>query len=380
MAKLIRKVLFLTGTRADFGKLKPLVRAVEDDADFESEIFVTGMHVLARYGYTVQEIQNGGFQNIFAYMNQVAGESMDSILANTIDGLSRYVRENRPDLLVIHGDRVETLAGAIVGALNNILVAHVEGGEFSGTIDELIRHSVSKLSHVHFVANDHAALVLKQMGETENSVFVIGSPDIDVMLSNALPTLEESKQRYGINFESYAVALLHPVTTEVNTMPVQAEHFVNALLASGDNFVLIYPNNDEGADAIFRVFKPLEVNPRFRIFPSLRFEYFLTLLKSALYIVGNSSAGVREAPVYAVPTINVGTRQNNRFSGPSIINVASDEASIVDAIRRVSMMPRHPPSRHFGDGDSATRFMAALRSRRLWDLPRQKQFSVQISQ
>lgn len=380
MAKLIRKILFLTGTRADFGKLKPLVRAVEDDADFESEIFVTGMHVLARYGYTVQEIQNGGFRNIFAYMNQVAGEAMDSILANTIDGLSRYVRENRPDLLVIHGDRVETLAGAIVGALNNVLVAHVEGGEFSGTIDELIRHSVSKLSHVHFVANDHAALVLKQMGETEDSVFVIGSPDIDVMLSSALPTIEESRQRYGINFESYAVALLHPVTTEVDTMVIQAEHFVNALVASGDNFVLIYPNNDEGADAIFRAFKPLEANRRFRIFPSLRFEYFLTLLKNSSYIVGNSSAGVREAPVYAVPTINVGTRQNNRFSGPSIINVSSDEVSIVDAIRRASVMPGPIPSRHFGNGDSAIRFMAALRSRRLWDLPRQKQFSVQISQ
>lgn len=305
---------------------------------------------------------------------------MDSILANTIDGLSRYVRENRPDLLVIHGDRVETLAGAIVGALNNVLVAHVEGGEFSGTIDELIRHSVSKLSHVHFVANDHAALVLKQMGETEDSVFVIGSPDIDVMLSSALPTIEESRQRYGINFESYAVALLHPVTTEVDTMVIQAEHFVNALVASGDNFVLIYPNNDEGADAIFRAFKPLEANRRFRIFPSLRFEYFLTLLKNSSYIVGNSSAGVREAPVYAVPTINVGTRQNNRFSGPSIINVSSDEVSIVDAIRRASVMPGPIPSRHFGNGDSAIRFMAALRSRRLWDLPRQKQFSVQISQ
>jgi UDP-N-acetylglucosamine 2-epimerase (hydrolysing) len=142
----MRKIVFITGTRADFGKLKPLIRAVEQHGDFEYSIFATGMHLLYRYGMTVEEIHKAGFTNIFAYMNQIHGEPMEMVLANTITGLSRYLHEYEPDLLVVHGDRVEAMAGATVGALRNILVGHVEGGELSGTVDDLIRHSVTKLA------------------------------------------------------------------------------------------------------------------------------------------------------------------------------------------------------------------------------------------
>ena len=153
-----RKILFLTGTRADFGKLKPLISRVRDCEDFQYEIFVTGMHMLSRYGHTYLEIPKSGFDRYFLHINQhdAVDQQMDMVLAHTVLGLGNYVREFTPDLLVIHGDRIEALAGAIVGGLNNILVAHVEGGEVSGTIDELIRHSVSKLSQLHFVANEEA--------------------------------------------------------------------------------------------------------------------------------------------------------------------------------------------------------------------------------
>ena len=166
----MKKVLFLTGTRADYGKLKSLMNIIEKSTSFQCSIFATGMHTLSRYGNTVNEIYKNGFQDIHTYMNQIKGDGMDIILANTIHGLSRYVHENRPDLIVVHGDRVETLAGAIVGTLNNILVAHIEGGELSGTVDELIRHSVSKLAHIHFVANAKAADRLKQLGEDSANI------------------------------------------------------------------------------------------------------------------------------------------------------------------------------------------------------------------
>ena len=372
----MREVLFLTGTRADFGKLKPLIRAVERSEEFSYQLFVTGMHVLSRYGYTYEEILKTGFTNIHTYINHVQGERMDAILANTVLGLSRYVHENTPDLLVVHGDRVETLAGAIVGALNNIRVAHIEGGEVSGTVDELIRHAVSKMSHAHFVANDGAAAVLRQMGEREDSIFVIGSPDVDVMLSSSLPALAEVRERYDIRFESYAIAILHPVTTEADDMRAQAAEFVSALLASGDNYVVIYPNNDEGAEGIFAEYLRLKGDARFQVFPSLRFEHFLTLLKNCAYIVGNSSAGVREAPVYAIPAVNVGTRQNNRFNGPSILNVPSRKLEIAASMSRARAMERPKASMPFGNGGSAERFMHALRSERLWGLSKQKQFSA----
>jgi len=191
-----KKILFITATRADFGKLKSLIQAVKEANDFEYQIFGTGMHMLAKYGGTIKEIPRSGFDNLFTFMNQVEGESMEVVLANTIIGLSRYLAENDIDLIVVHGDRVEALAGATVGALRNVLVAHIEGGEISGTVDELMRHAISKLSHVHFVANDKAEQRLKQLGEDPDAIHCIGSPDVDVMLSDELPSLEVAKARY----------------------------------------------------------------------------------------------------------------------------------------------------------------------------------------
>jgi UDP-N-acetylglucosamine 2-epimerase (hydrolysing) len=369
-----KTILFLTGTRADFGKLKPLMAEVEADKNFQCRIFATGMHMLSRYGSTVIEIQRSGFKNLFTYINQDGSinTGMDLALANTIQGLGHYVREFPADLIVVHGDRIEALAGAIVGALHNTLVAHVEGGEVSGTVDELLRHAISKLSHVHFVANDEARSRLVQMGELPETVHVIGSPDIDVMLSDSLPALSEVQAKYEIPFKDYMIFMYHPVTTEVHNLKPKIQAVVEALEASGSNFILIYPNNDTGAETILGAFKRFEDNPRFRILPSMRFEFFLTLLKHAGAIVGNSSAGIREAPVYAVPTVNIGTRQLNRFQYPSIVNVPEDRDRILHALRH---LPRFvAPSMHFGKGDSAKRFMQTLRESSVWKLPRQKQF------
>jgi len=154
--------------------------------------------MLAKYGNTVDEVRKEGFRNIHTFINQTSSMPMDVVLANTINGLSNYIQEFRPDMIVVHGDRVEALAGAIVGALNNILVAHIEGGERSGTVDESMRHSISKLAHLHFVANKEAEKRLVQMGENKSQIFIIGSPDIDIMLSKSLPSLQKVKRRYGI--------------------------------------------------------------------------------------------------------------------------------------------------------------------------------------
>src|SRR4030095_1671604 len=207
-----KRIVFLTGTRADFGKLKSLIERIRGHKHFEVYIFATGMHMDNKYGYTVHEIEKCGYTNIYKYINHDSESLMDITLSRTIEGFANYVRMIRPDLVVVHGDRIEALAGATVGALNNILVAHIEGGELSGTVDELIRHAVSKLSHTHFVANDEAKKRLIQMGELEESVFVIGSPDMDVMLSENLPGIEAVKEYYEIEFDNYALSIFHPVT------------------------------------------------------------------------------------------------------------------------------------------------------------------------
>jgi UDP-N-acetylglucosamine 2-epimerase (hydrolysing) len=239
-------------------------------------------------------------------------------------------------------------------------------------MDELIRHAVTKLSHFHFVSNNPARKRLIQMGEAPGSIFVIGSPDIDVMLSENLPELSEVKHRYEINFPEYAIFIYHPVTTELQLLQEHITSVTAALEASTLNFLVIYPNNDPGADLILEILKRFHDHPRFRLLPSMRFEYFLTLLKNARAIVGNSSAGVREAPVYGVPTINVGTRQMNRFNYPFIFNVPEDKEKILQALN--DLPASVTPSLHFGRGESAKLFMVQLRSSKFWATPCQKQF------
>lgn len=370
----MKKILFLTGTRADFGKIKSLIQILEFNPTFEVFVFVTGMHLQEEYGYTLLEIERCNFSNVHTFENFTNETTMDLTLARTIEGLSSYKKDVNPDMIVVHGDRVETLAGAIVGSLNNVLVAHIEGGEISGTVDELIRHSVSKLSHIHFVSNVEASNRLIQMGELENSIFIIGSPDVDLMLSPNLPSLEVVKKYYDIPFEQYAVAMFHPVTTEAADITQYAEAFVNALLTDNHNYVVIYPNNDLGSKAILKEYDRIKENPRFRVIPSLRFEYFLTLLKNTQFIIGNSSAGIREAPYYEKPIINIGTRQRNRSQYSEIVHVDYDTESITNALNLIDGHNVTPQHKSFGNGNSADSFLASLQSDSVWNLNHQKQF------
>jgi UDP-N-acetylglucosamine 2-epimerase (hydrolysing) len=368
-----KKIAFLTGTRADFGKIKSLIQILQNNVQLEPHIFVTGMHMMEKYGLTLIEVQNCGFKNISTFENYTDESTMDLTLAKTIEGFSSYVKNLNPDLIIVHGDRVEAMAGAIVGSLNNILVAHIEGGELSGTIDELIRHSVSKLSHVHFVSNKSAKKRLIQMGELPESIYKIGSPDIDIMFSDNLPDLKEVKSYYDIPFDNYAVVMFHPVTTEIDKMKAYASNFVEALKKSQSNYVVIFPNNDLGSKFIIDFYEELTNNDSFKVFPSIRFEYFLTLLKSADFIIGNSSAGIREAPYYGIPTINIGTRQENRALHSHIINVGYGTDEILNAINS-DLIKTSVDAKSFGSGNSAELFLNSLSSKEFWELNHQKQF------
>ncbi|URC15012.1 UDP-N-acetylglucosamine 2-epimerase [Flavobacterium sp. B183] len=370
----MKKVLFLTGTRADFGKIKSLIQTLEKQEDFEVYIFVTGMHLQEVYGYTLIEIERCNFKNIHTFKNHTDETTMDLTLAKTIEGLSAYCKGVNPDMIVVHGDRVETLAGAIVGSLNNILVAHIEGGEVSGTVDELIRHSVSKLSHIHFVSNKQAQKRLIQMGEIKESIFTIGSPDVDIMFSDQLPDLDIAKAYYRIDFEEYAVVMFHPVTTEIREMQHYVENFVTSLLADKHNYIVIFPNNDLGSQFILEAYEKLKGNERFRVFPSLRFEYFLTLLKNSQFIIGNSSAGIREAPYYGIPIINIGTRQQNRAIHADIINTDYSETGIKKALSIINLHEVKSIQDDFGKGNSNELFLRCLQKTDIWQLNHQKQF------
>jgi UDP-N-acetylglucosamine 2-epimerase (hydrolysing) len=371
-----KKIVFLSGTRADFGKMKSLIRTLlAEPPDFEVHIFATGMHMDPKYGYTVLEFEKCQFPNVFRFINGSSGGSMDQALGTTILGFSQYVRLIRPDMIVVHGDRSEALAGAIVGSLNNILVAHIEGGELSGTVDGLIRHSVSKMSHLHFVSNEEARRRLVQLGEDPNAVFVIGSPDIDIMNSPDLPPLAEVKAHYEIDFDQYGIFAFHPVTTSLGSLQHEVRELREALLASGENWVAIYPNNDEGSNIILADYEANFTNhPRVRMFPSLRFEAALVLLRHARVVVGNSSMGIREAPFYGTPTVNIGSRQDGRTQNSQIINAAAQRDQVIEAIRLATSRSALRPVREWGHGDSDQRFRRLLERPALWQTPVQKSF------
>ena len=365
-----RSLLFVTGTRADFGKLEPLALAARE-AGFAVRFFVTGMHMMDRYGRTKIEVQRV-FES-FEFLNQREGDPQDIVLAKTVVGFSDYLSETRPDLVIVHGDRVEALACALVCATNYIRCAHVEGGEVSGTIDEIFRHCNSKLAWCHFVSSEAARERVLKLGEAPETVFAIGSPELDKHGAASGVTIAEVKARYGIPFGDYGICIFHPVTSEQATMGVQADALFAALDASGRNFVVILPNNDPGSEAIFAAIDRLPA-ARFRRIPSMRFAYFSELMKNAACMVGNSSAGVREAPFLGIPSLDIGTRQTNRAEAPSVHHAAAGDGAAIAAFLAEDWGRRYAPDKAFGEGRAADRFVAVLREPAFWARGFQKEF------
>lgn len=371
-----KKIVFITGTRADFSKIKSLALQVEQANDFDLYIFATGMHLSNHFGLTVREIEKAKFSHIYKFINHDRYYQMDLALAHTIDGFAKFIAEYRPDLIVVHGDRIEPLAAAVVGALNNILVAHIEGGEVSGTIDDSLRHAISKLSHIHLVNDEVAKNRLLQLGERAESIFVIGSPDLDI-IDSANVSVESAKKYYDIPFEKYAIMLFHSVTTEIASLKHQTDELCSALKKSERNYIVIYPNNDLGFEQILESYKDLQNLPKFRFFPSIRFEYFIALLKGADFLIGNSSCGLKEAPHLGIPSINIGSRQNKRMGTnlKSVINVNAEKSTILEVIERIEKLQiKSIDSTNRSRLKSSEVFFNLLKSGAFWDVSKQKQF------
>lgn len=370
-----KKVLFLTGTRADYGKMKSLMKALDNSSEFEVFVFVCGMHLLSTFGSTYEEVLKDAYENVYvAYgLAPINNSSID--LGNTISYLSGYVENIKPDFIVVHGDRMDALAGAIVGALHNTLVGHIEGGELSGTIDESTRHAISKFAHIHFVCTEEAKNRLIQLGEESERIFVIGSPDIDIMVSDNLPSFMSVKEKYDIPFDDFAILMYHPVTTENALIREHIKKVVDAVIDSKKNYIVVYPNNDLGSEIILSEYGRLADNNRFKIFPSVRFEYFLTMLKNCEFIIGNSSAGIRESGVYGIPAIDIGTRQSGRYSmqkNGNVQHVRENEEEILKAINNVEAF--HTVTRVFGNGNSTQMFYDILCGEQVWSINIQKKF------
>ncbi len=368
-----KKIIFVTATRADFGKLKSLIKITKSRKEFEVFIVVTGMHIIKNFGNTHLEIDKFFKSNIYKFENQKLGDRLEIILTKTTEKFSSYVKKIKPDLIVLHGDRVETLACALVGSLNHILTAHVEGGELSGTIDDTIRHAVTKLSHVHFVGSEDAKKRVKKMGEIKNQIYNIGSPDIDVILDDKLPSFDQVRKRYSIRFNDYGILVWHPVTSSIKFLKKETTKLLKFLQKLKRKIIIIYPNNDPGNKLILDCYKKIK-SKNFKIIKSLRFEFFLTLLKNSQFIIGNSSSAIYEAPILKVPAINIGNRQHKRLNTKVIKNLEVDELSekkMNNFLRSYEATKKI----YFGYGNSDKKFIKIILKKSFWNIPTQKFFS-----
>ena len=371
----MKKIVFLTATRADYGKIKSLIFTLQRSNRFKVYAFVTGMHNIKKYGLTYNEIEKDGVKNIHRFYNQDKKTKMDQILSKTVDGFSKFVDKISPDLIIVHGDRVESLAGAVVGCLNNIKTAHIEGGEVSGTVDEILRHSITKLSHIHFVTNFKAKKRLIQLGEKKNSIYVIGSPDVDIIKSKKLPNLDKVKNWYDITYNKYAIGIFHPVTTDLKNLKKNCQVFVKSIIETEKNFILIYPNNDLGNDIILNEYYKLNNYENIKILPSIKFEYYLTLLKHSMFIIGNSSSGIMEAPYYGINTINIGDRQNKRANLKTIHNCKFNKSIIKRLIYELCANKKKKKKiEYFGNGQSFLKFKKIIDGNKIWNIDNQKTF------
>ncbi len=368
-----KKIIFVTSTRADFGKLKSLIKITKKRKDFKVYIVVTGMHMIGKFGNTYREVLKVFKKNVIKFKNQSLNDRLELILTKTTKKFSDIVKRLNPDLIIIHGDRVEALSCALVGSLNHILTAHIEGGEVSGTIDDTIRHAVTKLSHIHFVGSKIAYKRVLKMGENRKSIFSIGSPDIDIILKKKLPTAQYVKKRYSINFKNYSILLWHPVTSKINSIKKDTIKLISFLENFNKKIIIIYPNNDPGSNQIINVYNKLK-NKNFKVLKSLRFESFLTLLKNSDFIIGNSSSAIYEAPMFNVPSINIGDRQHKRLKLSTIKNY---EIKDLDKYEVIKFLKSYKKTKKniFGKGNSDKKFIDILTKKSFWKISKQKFFS-----
>ncbi|MEK9657132.1 MAG: UDP-N-acetylglucosamine 2-epimerase [bacterium] len=335
------KVIIVTSTRADYGLLKEVINEAENSGN-RFELLVTGTHLEKEYGYTIQEILS---DNTLVHhqipLELVEDELLPNIIARCIVKFTAVLQELRPDMLLLLGDRYEILALAITAYTLNIPIAHIHGGEVTkGALDEGFRHSISKMASLHFPVTQFYKERLIRMGEHPNTVFNFGAPVVDVINKLKLERLDELSKQLGLSLypKEFIICTLHPETSSVVLVEKQIESVLNALKKLPEYKVIFtMPNSDPGNMIIrnkVREFLNLE-HRRCVIVESLGFKRYISLLKNAFCMLGNSSSGMTEAPMMGIPTINIGNRQTGRLQLDSILSCSFDDEEIIQKISQV---------------------------------------------
>lgn len=332
-----RKVLYISGTRADYGLMRHTLGCIKESPHLDIEIVATGMHLMKEFGNTVTEIEKDKFRlhKIQIVYRQDNRESMSIFLGRFVQALTVKMTEIKPDMLLLLGDRAEMLGGAIVGVYLNIPVVHIHGGEVTSTVDELARHAITKLSHLHLVATEQSRKRIIRMGEEPWRVRVVGTPGLGSIKHEEVIPKKELYERFRLRLtEPFLVLIQHPNTFELAEIRGQIKETLEAVKRLKYQTIVIYPNADAGGRAIIKEIDKYEHLPFIQVFRSLPHKDYVNLLRYAGALVGNSSSGIIEAPYFKLPVINIGTRQDGRERAENIIEVPHNREKIIAAIRK----------------------------------------------
>ncbi|MCF7835522.1 MAG: UDP-N-acetylglucosamine 2-epimerase [Candidatus Marinimicrobia bacterium] len=371
----MRKIGVVTNSRADYSRLKTILQAIKDSSKLELQVYVIGTHLLWYYGDTIKEIQKDGFDITYKLHNEIEGRIPVTMAKSTgliISDLSSAFYNFKPDVVVVHGDRFEAMAATIAASFMNIPVAHIQGGEVTGSIDEHIRHAITKLSHFHFPSNEEAKERIIRLGEKPESVFNFGCPSVDVLLSTPVLSFKDlkskifeiaAKERWKKKFsKNFFLVVQHPVTTEMRQNKKSMTELFQALKKFNQSIVMLWPNIDAGAEEMVLEVKKNESDfgERIGVFPSFPLDVFINIMRHAKVMIGNSSAGLREACYFGLPVVNIGNRQSGRKETANVATVPPVCSKIEQAIKRQLEVGKYKKEFVYGKGDSGKRIAEVL--------------------
>ena len=377
----MRKIFIVTERRADFSRFKPIIKLIQKSKKLKYILVVTGNHLLKEYGYSIKEIRKEKIKisqtfPMFLKRKKDNGSEMVNGLGIAVQKLSEILSKHNPDIILSGFDIGANLAVTIVGAHMNIPVAHIQGGEVSGTIDESIRHAMSKFAHYHFAANNDAKKRLIRMGEKKQNIYSVGCPSIDALLDEKDCSKEYIKKKFRIDLEKkFLILIQHPVTSEINS-GYQITNTLKAVKKIDIDKLIIYPNNDAGSKKIIKVIN----SSGFKIARTLNLREYKTILSKASLLIGNSSSGIHEAATFKIPVINIGTRQNGRLKPKNVVNVGYDIKQIQKKIKYVLENKNFQKNlknlqNPYGKGDSSKKIIKLLKKIRLDNKIIQKQIT-----
>ena len=380
----MKKIAVITGTRAEYGYLKPLMTEIKKDIALELIPIITGMHLLSEFGNTYKLVEKD-FPNSVKIEMKLEGDSlkdMANYLVSGVKNFAEYFNKNRPDIVIVLGDRSESLAVALAAMYLNIPIAHINGGDVSGgSIDESIRHAVTKIAHIHFVHTKENADRIKKMGEEQNRIFIVGALTLDNILNKNLSTKNDIFSKYDLNIKKVTFLILqHPVTTLKDQGYSQMKELFSALEELNEQTIILYPNCDAGSKKFINLIKKYNNKKYFKVLKNIPHDDYLALMKSSNLMIGNSSSGIIESPSFKIPVINIGNRQSGRSRSKNIIDTEPEKKKIIEsvnyALNNKEFLKKIKSCKNkFGDGKSSKRIVKILKEIKIDNKLIQKQIT-----